>query len=382
MAQAYPQGYREAHPKVKAYYVQPEVVRRHWAGSHRIEINRFLSWMDRELVFIQSRRATALLESSPDLPTPQSKLPENKHTGSIAGLLRAACESCRGPLEWQPNTAQGAPYRRRHRPNGDPANTRSYPDRRMSCAHYQTIGVIGIFQLAAPMAIAFWWGMGVWRSTLSWVKSERSRFFALITTAFSMSMMLVALDMLVERDTQYSLADLIMIAADMDPQPEIKLEAGGKRLNLKGPLGFGTTSRVARMLKDHPNIEGIELHSPGGRADEGLALGKLIRASGLTTYVRHGCASACVTAFSGGRFREAASTARFGLHRSGFHWRKATESWQPIDLSVRDFMLGQGVDRSFVAKGMEPSIHEIWEPIVADVLASGLANRAWVQGSS
>ena len=35
------------------------------------------------------------------------------------------------------------------------------------------------------------------------------------------------------------------------------------------------------MLKDHPNIEGIELHSPGGRADEGLALGKLIRASGL-----------------------------------------------------------------------------------------------------
>lgn len=63
MAQAYPQGYREAHPKVKAYYVQPEVVRRHWAGSHRIEINRFLSWMDRELVFIQSRRATTLLES-------------------------------------------------------------------------------------------------------------------------------------------------------------------------------------------------------------------------------------------------------------------------------------------------------------------------------
>ena len=55
-------GYREAHPKVKAYYVQPGVVRRHWAGSHRLEINRFLSWMDRELVFIQSRRASASQE--------------------------------------------------------------------------------------------------------------------------------------------------------------------------------------------------------------------------------------------------------------------------------------------------------------------------------
>jgi len=381
MAQAYPHGYREVHPKVKAYYVKPEVVRRHWAGSHRIEINRFLSWMDRELVFIQSRRATALLESTPDLPTPQSKLPDNEHTGSITGLLRPLASHV--VAHWNGN--QTLPKAlliggvialmvillilKLPRPSN-------------VIAHYQTIGVIGIFQLGAPMAIAFWWGMGVWRSTLSWVKSERSRLFALITTAFSMSMMLSALDMLAERDTQYSLADLIMIAADMDPQPEIKLEAGGKRLNLKGPLGFGTTSRVARMLKDHPNIEGIELHSPGGRADEGLALGKLIRASGLTTYVRHGCASACVTAFSGGRFREAVSTARFGLHRSGFHWRKATESWQPIDLSVRDFMLGQGVDRSFVAKGMEPSIHDIWEPIVADVLASGLANRAWVQGSS
>lgn len=63
-----------------------------------------------------------------------------------------------------------------------------------------------------------------------------------------------------------------MIATDSDPRPEIKLEAGGTHLALGGRLGFGTTSRVARMLKDHPNIEGIELHSPGGRADEGLAL--------------------------------------------------------------------------------------------------------------
>ena len=81
-------------------------------------------------------------------------------------------------------------------------------------AHYQTMGIIGVFQLAGPMAVVFWWGIGVWRSTLSWVQSERSRVFALFTTAFGMSMMLVALDMLVERDTQYSLADLVMIAAD------------------------------------------------------------------------------------------------------------------------------------------------------------------------
>ena len=159
MTQAYPQGYREAHPKVKAYYVQPEVVRRHWAGSHRIEINGFLSWMDRELVFIQSRRATALLESTPDLPTPQSKLPENKHTGSITGLLRPLASQF--VAHWNGNQtlpkalliggviALMAILLILELPR--PSNV---------IAHYQAIGVIGIFQLAAPIAIAFWWGMG------------------------------------------------------------------------------------------------------------------------------------------------------------------------------------------------------------------------------
>lgn len=57
--------------------------------------------------------------------------------------------------------------------------------------------------------------------------------------------------------------------------------------------------------------------------------------------------------------------------------RKANDSLQPIDLRVREFMLGQGVNRSFVTKGTEPSIHELWETVVTEVLASGLANRAW-----
>jgi len=381
MARAYPHGYREAHPKVKAYYVQPEVVRRHWAGSHRIEINRFLSWMDRELVFIQSRRASASQATLPGLPQPRSKPPGKIPTGIMGGMLRAVSSYVVAHWNGSHTLLQTLLL------GGGIALLVillifALPRPSNAVAHYQTMGIIGIFQLAGPMAVVFWWGMGVWRSTLSWVQSERSRVFALFTTTFGMSMMLVALDMLVERDTQYSLADLVMIAADSDPRPEIKLEAGGTHLSLKGPLGFGTTSKVARMLKDHPNIEGIELHSPGGRADEGLALGKLIRARGLVTYVRHGCASACVTAFSGGRFREAANSARFGLHRSGFHWRKATDSWQPIDLRVREFMLGQGVDRGFVTKGMEPSIHELWEPVMTEVLASGLANRAWAQGGS
>ena len=50
MAQAYPQGYRRAHPGVAAWYIRPDTVRRHWGGSNRIAVNQFIHWMERELV--------------------------------------------------------------------------------------------------------------------------------------------------------------------------------------------------------------------------------------------------------------------------------------------------------------------------------------------
>ncbi len=56
MAQAYPQGYRRAHPGVAAWYIRPDTVRRHWSGSTRSDVNRFIHWMDRELVPLQEKR--------------------------------------------------------------------------------------------------------------------------------------------------------------------------------------------------------------------------------------------------------------------------------------------------------------------------------------
>jgi hypothetical protein len=50
MAQRYPQGYRRANPFVAAWYIRTETIRRHWQGSTREEVNRFLRWVERELV--------------------------------------------------------------------------------------------------------------------------------------------------------------------------------------------------------------------------------------------------------------------------------------------------------------------------------------------
>ena len=63
MAHAYPDGYRRAHPKAGGWFIHPEVVRRHWGGSMRIDVNRFIHWMERELVPLQQKRAALVRES-------------------------------------------------------------------------------------------------------------------------------------------------------------------------------------------------------------------------------------------------------------------------------------------------------------------------------
>ena len=57
MASAYPEGYCRAHPGVAAWFMRPDVVRRHWGGSTRVIVNRFIHWMDRELVPLQEKRS-------------------------------------------------------------------------------------------------------------------------------------------------------------------------------------------------------------------------------------------------------------------------------------------------------------------------------------
>ena len=253
MARAYPAGFRRANPRLPAYYIQPEVVRRHWSGSHRITVNRFLNWMERELVPFQQKCGAG---------EPMAHPPER--------AAKARSSSGRRP-----------PVR--------------------------------------------------WRAMLQGIPR-----YAL------------------EHDRRYTILELAAMAPGLDPQPGVAPMPGGKQLRLAGELGYGSTLRVERMLARHPDIEGLELDSPGGRAAEGFALGRLARDLGLDTFVHAGCASACVLVFAGGRERFVGEPARFGLHRSGVAWRAAEDGLSETDREMRRFLLGQGVAPGFVEKGLQP----------------------------
>ena len=119
------------------------------------------------------------------------------------------------------------------------------------------------------------------------------------------------------------------------------------------------------------------MNSPGGSAAEGFALAELVRDRSFDTYVREDCASACVLVFAAGTERRLAPTARFGLHRSGVEWRTDEDPRSPTDRAMEQFFRDRGVSDEFIAKTLQTSFHDIWLPVPAEVLSSGLATGIW-----
>jgi hypothetical protein len=377
MARAYPKGFRRVNPQLPAYYIQPEAVRRHWRGSHQITVNRFLSWMERELVPLQQKRNAI---------EPYAHPPEQvAQAGSSFGMRQPVC--------WRAMLLAIPRYGRAHW-RGEHGLIQSAflgggvallvgalaiyePNPTNLVHHYRAIAIIWIGLLSILGLTALWWGVGVWRSAPRWIEAERSIPVGIGLAIAGAVAVMFFVGQAVEHDRRFTMLEFATMAANLDPKPTVSLMPDSKLLQLEGEMGYGSTLLVERMLSKHPGIEGIELNSPGGRAAEGFALARLVRDLGLNTYVRANCASSCVLVFAGGRERFVGEQARFGLHRSGVRWREAEEGLSETDREMRGFLLGQGIAPEFVEKGLKPSIFEIWEPSVEEVLGSGLGTRSW-----
>lgn len=83
----------------------------------------------------------------------------------------------------------------------------------------------------------------------------------------------------------------------------------------RGAIVAGDASRFERAAEDDP-IDEVWLDSPGGDAEEGVALGRAIRRRAYATRIPAGarCASACNFAFAGGVLRAIDEGGRFGVH--------------------------------------------------------------------
>ena len=367
MAQAYPEGWRRAHPGSAAWFVSPETVRRHWGGSTRPEVNRFLHWLDRELVPLCRARAAAEAAARANGNPAQEK--RRAAEGYFVRFWRGehglghvfAAGAALATVAWQMYSFD--------------------PDPMAVTLHYRRYAFILLVALAAGTLLAAWWGVGAWRSARRWLAADRSLLVGAVVAMAGMTLLGSAFDRLGSLDRNMTLFTLATIAADAGPKPAVRVEPDG-RLRLSGEMGFGTTNRVRAALARDPGIREIELDSPGGNAMEGFALAALVRDRGLNTRVRANCASACVLVFAGGWERVAEPGARFGLHRSGVDWRK-DGAVSATDLRMAAWFRERGVGEEIIGRVLATPFHDLWEPGYGEVLASGLVNsRGDTRGSS
>ena len=85
------------------------------------------------------------------------------------------------------------------------------------------------------------------------------------------------------------------------PAPGATITRNGDRIVLTGTIQPGDDTAFAASVDD--NVRTVVLGSSGGRVDEAMSIGRLIRERGLDTAVPSLCESACVLIWVGGKTR-------------------------------------------------------------------------------
>lgn len=145
-------------------------------------------------------------------------------------------------------------------------------------------------------------------------------------------------------------------------------------MRLAGALGAGTTVHVASLLAAHPGVVRIHLTSEGGLVSEGLALGALVAARGLATYVPDYCVSACTLVFVRGSRRYLRTGGRLGFHAP--YGVDVHDRAHPVDAAPeRRAYLAAGIGVGFVARALAVPPTGIWIPGTRELLNAKVVTR-------
>lgn len=151
----------------------------------------------------------------------------------------------------------------------------------------------------------------------------------------------------------------------------------GRSIHLQGPLDFGITETVAKILQDRPGINAIILDSDGGQIYEGRGLAMLIDRYGLDTYTFEGCISACTTAFISGDKRYLGTNAKLGFHQYRMDAGKVLQYYKYYDMDTeqaKDLKLykKKKINEEFLDKVFETPHDRMWFPDARTLIDAGV----------
>ncbi len=114
----------------------------------------------------------------------------------------------------------------------------------------------------------------------------------------------------------------------------------GDTLYLTGEIAPGDDLRFAKQLEADDGLLRAAINSPGGSIRDALAIGRVLRETGLNTEVEAGdiCFSACPYVLAGGVLRAVGEGAQVGVHQHYF----GKNTVLPAFMAVSDIQAGQG----------------------------------------
>lgn len=95
---------------------------------------------------------------------------------------------------------------------------------------------------------------------------------------------------------------------------QLNITVNGDTLELSGIMTYGSVSKVAKAIKQNPNIQIIEFDIDAPHLHEARKLARLILKNKLDTHVRTNCSGNCLIPFTAGYYRTAASDAHFAFY--------------------------------------------------------------------
>jgi hypothetical protein len=157
---------------------------------------------------------------------------------------------------------------------------------------------------------------------------------------------------------------------DAAPPARVVLGPQGHDIRLAGELGEGTADRLRVLLAANPHVERLHLTSEGGLVEEGQAIGDLVAARGLATYVPDYCVSACTLAFVRGTRRYLVAGGRLGFH-APYEIGPSGRTVQADGVPERAAYLAAGLDPAFVTQALATASDDLWVPDAPRLLAAG-----------
>ena len=142
---------------------------------------------------------------------------------------------------------------------------------------------------------------------------------------------------------------------------------------MTGEIRPGLSDALTEILQATPEVERLELESPGGSVSEGLALAELVEKYSLDTAVKTYCASACTMIFVAGRERILNTDAELGFHRCrSVLWFDAFLYDDEHNAELAEYFRSKGVSKAFADKVISVPNDDVWYPPLDQLFAAGV----------